>query len=97
MATKKFNSFRKLIDEEAQQRQICAAAYEVAKNKKWNLSQEDFNIDENLNFTHATWKGVFCKGGDTVIATIEIINRYIDECNKPYGKRDLSFIHLVSD
>jgi hypothetical protein len=95
MATRRSTGYKKIVDEEAIRREICAKAYEKAKNKKWDLTQEDFILDENNNFTHATWKGVFCKGGTTVVATMEIINRYIDECNKPYGERDLSFIHLV--
>lgn len=83
------------IDEDAKKRKLQSKAYEIAKKKNWNLIQDDFTIDEKFNFTHTSWKGVFCKGGDTVVATVEIINRYIDECNKPYGKRDLSFIHLA--
>ena len=61
------------------------------------MVDEEFTIDEDFNFTHTSWKGVFVKGGTTVIATMEIINKYIEECNKPYGERDLSFIHLVND
>lgn len=91
------NKSSKIIDEDKMRRELCTAAYLMSKNKKWDLTEEDFTIDENLNFTHATWKGVFCKGGDTVVATVEIINRYIEECKKPYGERDLSFIHLVKD
>ena len=68
-----------------------------AKLIKWDLTEEDFTIDENLNFTHATWRGIFCKGGETVVATVEIINHYIEECNKPEEKRDLSFIHIIKD
>jgi hypothetical protein len=83
------------IDEADKSRELQSKAYEIAKKKNWNLIKDDFTIDENFNFTHTSWKGVFCKGGDTVVATIEIINRYINECNKPYGKRDLSFIHLA--
>lgn len=95
--TKKSSGFNKVVDEEAFRRKICEIAYDKARNRDWDLTEEEFTIDDNLNFTHATWKGVFCKGGDTVLATVEIINRYIEECRKPYGTRDLSFIHLVED
>ena len=86
-----------IIDEETMRRELCTAAYLMARNRKWDLTEEDFTIDENLNFTHATWRGIFCKGGETVIATVEIINDYIEVCNKPEEKRDLSFIHIVKD
>ena len=85
------------FDEEDERRKALRAAYKAAENKKWNLVDEEFTIDEDFNFTHTSWKGVFVKGGTTVIATMEIINKYIEECNKPYGERDLSFIHLVKD
>ncbi len=88
---------KKILDEEAIRRQECTKAYNNARRKVWDLVQEDFKIDENFNFTHVTWKGVYAMGGNTIIATVEIINRYIDECKKPYGQRDLSFIHLVKD
>ena len=97
MVTKKSSGFNKLVDEEAKRRKICTQMYDKARNIKWDLTQEEFTIDENFNFTHATWKGTYAKGGDSVVATVEIINMYIEECKKPYGERDLSFIHLVED
>lgn len=84
-----------IINQEEIRRNLLIAAYDAAKNVSWDLSQEEFIIDENLNFTHATWKGVFCKGGDTIIATVEIINHYIEEFHKQKDIRDLSFISLV--
>ena len=56
-----------IIDEETMRRELCTAAYLMARNRKWDLTEEDFTIDENLNFTHATWRGIFCKGGETVV------------------------------
>lgn len=97
MLTKIPNTQVKLIDEEAIRKEICTATYLMSRNRKWDLTEEEFTIDENLNFTHVTWKGVFCKGGNTVIATVEIINQYIEECNKSEEKRDLSFIHIIED
>ena len=85
------------FDDEDMRRKSLNNAYKDAANKNWSLVDEEFTIDENFNFTHTSWKGVFVQGGTTVITTMEIINRYIEECNKPYGQRDLSFIHLVKD
>ena len=50
-----------IIDEETMRRELCTAAYLMARNRKWDLTEEDFTIDENLNFTHATWRGIFAK------------------------------------
>ena len=86
---------KKFITSEEQYRNDMTSLYEKAKNKKWNFKLEDFTIDENFNFTHKDWKGTYCKGGNSVVATTELINRYIDESNKPYGERDLSWVHLV--
>lgn len=85
----------KVIDEDAIRRKEMEIAYDKAKNRVWTFNEEDFTIDENLNFTHATWKGTYCQGGVTLIETMEIINHYIEECQKPYGTRNLSFIHIV--
>lgn len=87
----------KIIDEEIVRRKELEIAYDTAKNKVWTFNEEDFTIDENLNFTHATWKGIYCKGGKSLVETMEIINHYIEECQKPYGTRNLSFIHIVKD
>lgn len=74
---------------------------ELCKNhqtKKWNFKVTDFIIDDNtFNFTHPTWKNTWCKGGKSKLDTIALIQKYCKECNKPYKKRDLSFVHLVED
>lgn len=69
--------------------------YEQTKNKKWDLTDEGFAIDENLNFTYSPWNGIWIKGGDTIIETIELINRFIEEGNKNES-RDFSWIKLVA-
>ena len=69
--------------------------YEEAKNKVWDYNLEDFKINEHFNFTHVTWKGTYCKGGNSLVETIELINKYIDEIRKPRFQRDLSWLHLV--
>lgn len=68
--------------------------FENQKNKVFNYTLNDFVIDENNDFYHKSWK-TKVKGGNSKSETINIINRYIEECNKPYGKRNLSFIHLA--
>ena len=88
---------KRIITPEEKYRNDMAVLYEEAKNKKWNFKLEDFTIDENFNFTHKDWKGTYCKGGDSVAETVEMINRYIEESNKPYGTRDLSWLHVVAD
>lgn len=68
--------------------------FENQKNKVFNYTLNDFVIDENNNFYHKSWK-TKVKGGNSKSETIDIINLYIEECNKPYGKRNLNFIHLA--
>lgn len=68
--------------------------FENQKNKVFNYTLNDFIVDENNNFHHKNWK-TKVKGGKSKSETINIINRYIGECNKPYGERNLSFIHLT--
>ena len=87
----------RIITPEEKYRNEMAVLYENAKNKKWNLKLEDFTIDEKFNFTHTDWRGTYCKGGNSAAETAEMINRYIEESNKPYGTRDLSWLHLVID
>ena len=88
---------KRIITPEEKYRNDMAVLYEEAKNKKWNFKLEDFTIDENFNFTHKDWKGTYCKGGNSVAETVELINRYIEDSNKPYGTRDLSWLHLVHE
>ena len=64
---------KKIVDEEAKRREICTKLYDKARGIQWDLTQEEFSIDENFNFTHATWRGTYVKGGDNVVATVEII------------------------
>ena len=88
---------KRIITPEEKYRNDMAVLYEEAKNKKWEYNFEDFKIDENFNFTHVSWKGTYCQGGNSVLETVELINRYIEEGSKPYGTRDLSWLHLVHE
>lgn len=85
----------KYITPEEKYRNKMAKLYEEAKNKVWNYSLEDFKINECFNFSHVSWKGTYCKGGNSLVETIELINKYIDEIRKPRFQRDLSWLHLV--
>ena len=88
---------RRIITKEEKYRNDMEVLYKKAKNKKWDYKLEDFTMDKNFNFTHKDWKGTYCKGGNSVEETVELINKYIDESNKPYGTRDLSWLHLVNE
>lgn len=65
------------------------------KLKTYKYDLEEFKIDEKNNISHPSWKGTKICGGNSVIESVEIINKYINECEKTYGQRDLSFVHLV--
>jgi hypothetical protein len=69
--------------------------YERQANKKFNYSFDEFIIDKHFNFRHKTWR-TYVKGGSNLQETTYMINRYIAECNKPYGERNLDFIHLLN-
>lgn len=83
------------ITSEEKYRTKMTKLYEEAKNKVWDYNLEDFKINEHFNFTHISWKGTYCKGGNSLVETIELINKYIDEIRKPRIQRDLSWLHLV--
>lgn len=90
-----FNIMAKIIFSSEQQLNETKVLFENQKNKVFNYVLNDFIIDENNNFYHKNWK-TKVKGGNSKSETIDIINRYIIECNKPYGKRNLNFIHLTN-
>ena len=71
---------------------------EEAAKKVWNFKVTDFIIDnKTFNFTHPTWKGTWCKGGNSRLETVILIQKYCKECKKVIGKRNFSFLHLVID
>lgn len=84
-----------IFSSEQQQLNETKVLFENQKNKVFNYMLNDFIIDENNNFYHKNWKTKI-KGGNSKSETIDIINRYITECSKPYGKRNLNFIHLAN-
>ena len=87
---------KRIITEEEKYREKVEKLCEEAKNKTYNYTLDDFEIMGGC-WKHKNWK-TWCKGVESYSETQEkFVKRYIDECNKPYGHRDLSFVHLSND
>jgi hypothetical protein len=87
----------KIISDEQKKINELKHFYENQKNKVFNYSIDDFDIIGG-NWQHKDWK-VWMKGdpNGNYSKTKKIVEKYIEECKKPYGQRDLSQFHLVSD
>lgn len=86
---------KKILDEAQVQRKMISDLTKKQMNKQFKYSLDDFEIYDS-QWKHKDWK-TFCKGCGKYDKTKELVKRYIAECKKPYGKRDLSQFHLVSD
>ena len=86
---------KKILDEAQVQRKIISELTKKQMNKQFNYSLDDCVIYDS-QWRHKDWK-TFCKGCGKYDKTKELVERYIAECKKPYGKRDLSQFHLVSE
>ena len=90
---------RRIISDDQKKINEVKHLYKKQQKKKFNYSLDDFSIDLlSGKWKHKDWK-VWMKGvpsGDYA-ETKEIVKRYIKECKKPYGQRDLSQFHLFSD
>ena len=90
---------KKIISEEQKRFNEVKHLYKTQSKKTFNYSPDDFSIDLlSGKWKHKDWN-VWMKGapnGDYA-ETKKIVLKYIEECKKPYGKRDLSQFHLVSD
>ena len=89
---------KKIISEEQKKLNEVKNLYTSQKRKKFNYSPDDLSIDLlSGKWKHKDWK-VWMKGAPSgdYGETKEIVKRYIEECKKPYGKRDLSQFHLVA-
>lgn len=68
--------------------------------KCYNYRLDEFEIvpinnkETSYKWRHKTWR-TWLKGGNSIVNTVEIVNRYIDECRKPYGQRNIDFIHIA--
>ena len=69
--------------------------YHIQASKIYDFKLEDFDIIGG-SWKHKDWN-TWMKGANGYAETKKIVKQYIDECKKPYGERDLSFIHLVND
>lgn len=92
---------RKILSDEQKKLNEVKHLYQKQQNKKFNYSVDNFDIDhlhENsiqFKWKHKSWN-VWMKGGTGITETKNIVTRYIEECNKPYGKRNFSQFHSVS-
>lgn len=88
---------KRVYDPEQQRIRNMQKLYASQRQKIFNYSIDDFDIIGG-NWQHKDWK-VWMKGdpnGD-YSKTRKIVLKYIEECKKLYGQRDLSQFHLVSD
>ena len=85
--------------------EATAKAVKNQQSKKYDYKFEDFEIvpvcEGSITFKwrHKSWK-TWCAApinGKGVMGVRNMVRRYIAECQKPYGKRDLSFVHLYYD
>lgn len=93
---------KKIISENQKRLNEVKVLYQNQKNKKFNYNLEDFiivvgDIEGECKWKHKSWK-TWVKGYigyDSIGKTRKMIATYILECEKPYGKRNLDFIHLT--
>lgn len=83
---------KKILDEDQVQRTLNFKRIKKQMNKQFNYSLDDFEIYDS-QWKHKDWK-TWCKGYGQFEKTKELVERYIAECKKPYGKRNLDFVHL---
>ena len=70
--------------------------YKKQQKKKFNYSPDDFSIDLlSGKWKHKDWK-TWMKGCGRYDHTKKLVERYIEECKKPYGQRDLSQFHTLN-
>ena len=86
---------KRIISDEQRKINEVKHLYENQKNKVFNYSIDDFEIYDS-QWKHKDWN-VWMKGCGRYDHTKKLVERYIEECKKPYGQRDLSQFHLVSD
>ena len=84
---------KKILDEAQVQRNLNFKRIKKQMNKQFNYSLDDFEIYDS-QWKHKDWK-TWCKGCGQFDKAKNLVERYIAECKKPYGKRTLDFVHLV--
>ena len=84
---------KKILDEAQVQRNLNFKRIKNQMNKQFNYSLDDFEIYDS-QWKHKDWK-TWCKGCGQFDKTKKLVEQYIAECKKPYGKRNLYFVHLA--
>ncbi len=70
-------------------------------DKKFDYKFEDFEIvpihkgASTYKWRHKSWKTYCSNPNKGYTLTALMVEHYINECKKPYGKRDLSFVHII--
>ena len=84
---------KRIISEEQKRLNEVKSLYNNQKNKSFNYSIDDFEIYDS-QWKHKSWK-TWMKGCGRYDHTKRLVEKYIAECKKPYGKRNLSEFHLI--
>lgn len=84
---------KRVYDAEQQRIQEMQKLYKSQSKKSFDYTLDDFENCAGY-WKHKDWK-VWMKGHPSYEKTQEIIKRYIAECKKPYGSRNLSEFHLA--
>ena len=85
---------KRVYDPEQQRIQEMQKLYISQRQKTFNYSLEDFEIYDS-QWKHKDWK-TWMKGCGRYDHTKKLVERYIEECKKPYGQRDLSQFHTLN-
>ena len=85
---------KRIISDEQKRLNEVKSLYNNQKNKSFNYSIDDFEIYDS-QWKHKDWK-TWMKGCGRYDHTKKLVDRYIEECKKPYGQRDLSQFHTLN-
>lgn len=83
---------KRVYDAEQQKIKEMQKFYASQSQKTFNYTLDDFTICGGC-WKHKSWK-TWMKGAESYSETQKIVQDYINECKKPYGKRNLSKFHL---
>ena len=88
---------KRVYDSEQQRIKEMQKFYASQSKKTFNYSPDDFEIYDS-QWKHKDWK-TWMQGDPTgdYLKTKKIVLKYIEECKKPYGQRNLSQFHLVNN
>lgn len=66
-----------------------------SKVNRYKYNLEGFKLHENNKISHNDWHEERIKGTGNVINDVLLINSYIDELEKPYNERNISFLEII--